>query len=275
MAAVASLGFAAAMASTVTVPVSYDPVTENRARRATDVPATTVFQFPVGGVAGRASSVGLRLTVNDPNLAEIGMVLRAPNGAVARVFDPGALSGNWMDDTTLADSGGAGMPLIAGTSPYSGLGHGGFNYDPSTPFSGFAGIDPNGVWTLEVTDYATVGDGSSSTGGSGYGTDGFRTLFVDPEDYSAFNVGVVPPGLFDSSLTQGTALTITIGPGCGTADYNHDGSLGTDADIEDFFKCLSGDCCVTCGSPDFNGDGDIGTDTDIEAFFRILGGGPC
>jgi hypothetical protein len=30
-----------------------------------------------------------------------------------------------------------------------------------------------------------------------------------------------------------------------------------------------------CGSPDFNGDGDIGTDADIEAFFRVLSGGHC
>jgi hypothetical protein len=30
-----------------------------------------------------------------------------------------------------------------------------------------------------------------------------------------------------------------------------------------------------CGSADFNGDGDIGTDADIEAFFRVLGGGHC
>jgi hypothetical protein len=26
---------------------------------------------------------------------------------------------------------------------------------------------------------------------------------------------------------------------------------------------------------DFNGDGDLGTDTDIEAFFRVLAGGGC
>jgi hypothetical protein len=30
-----------------------------------------------------------------------------------------------------------------------------------------------------------------------------------------------------------------------------------------------------CGSADFNGDGAIGTDADIEAFFRVLGGGSC
>jgi subtilisin-like proprotein convertase family protein len=60
-----------------------------------------------------------------------------------------------------------------------------------------------------------------------------------------------------------------------SADFNNDGDIGTDADIEAFFACLAGNCCATCGSPDFNGDGDIGTDADIESFFRVLGGGPC
>jgi hypothetical protein len=30
-----------------------------------------------------------------------------------------------------------------------------------------------------------------------------------------------------------------------------------------------------CGTADFNGDGDLGTDADIEAFFRVLAGGNC
>jgi hypothetical protein len=66
-------------------------------------------------------------------------------------------------------------------------------------------------------------------------------------------------------------------PFCGSADFNCDGSIGTDADIEAFFACLSGVCppppCLN--GPDFNGDGAIGTDADIEAFFRVLGGGNC
>jgi hypothetical protein len=60
-----------------------------------------------------------------------------------------------------------------------------------------------------------------------------------------------------------------------SADFNGDGDVGTDADIEAFFACLSGTCCATCGSADFNGDGDVGTDADIESFFRVLGGGAC
>jgi hypothetical protein len=66
-------------------------------------------------------------------------------------------------------------------------------------------------------------------------------------------------------------------PPCGSADFNCDGDIGTDADIEAFFACLAGVCpAAPCTSTaDFNGDGDIGTDADIEAFFRVLAGGTC
>jgi hypothetical protein len=66
-------------------------------------------------------------------------------------------------------------------------------------------------------------------------------------------------------------------PGCDSVDFDCDGDLGTDADIEAFFACLAGSCpAATCGNDaDFNNDGDLGTDADIEAFFRLLGGGGC
>jgi hypothetical protein len=64
---------------------------------------------------------------------------------------------------------------------------------------------------------------------------------------------------------------------CGTADFNCDGDIGTDADIASFFACLAGTCpAAPCtNSADFNADGDLGTDADIEAFFRVLAGGNC
>ena len=85
----------------------------------------------------------------------------------------------------------------------------------------------------------------------------------------------------DGRVIAGTGLTNVawIARGlefpCNTADFDYDGDLGTDADIEAFFACLGGNCCVTCGTADFNGDGDIGTDADIESFFRVLAGGSC
>jgi hypothetical protein len=79
----------------------------------------------------------------------------------------------------------------------------------------------------------------------------------------------------NQGATGSDTVELTVTPACGSADFNHDGDLGTDADIEAFFACLGGSCCSTCDSADFNGDGDLGTDADIEAFFRVLGGGPC
>jgi hypothetical protein len=66
-------------------------------------------------------------------------------------------------------------------------------------------------------------------------------------------------------------------PRCDGADFNCDGDVGTDADIESFFACIGGNCpAAPCtSSADFNHDGDVGTDADIESFFRVLGGGPC
>jgi len=58
-----------------------------------------------------------------------------------------------------------------------------------------------------------------------------------------------------------------------TADFDGDGDVGTDMDIEAFFAALGGSTCATCDSADYDGDGDVGTDLDIEEFFRILGGG--
>jgi len=88
------------------------------------------------------------------------------------------------------------------------------------------------------------------------------TVMVDEMDWETYQLlANLPPG--DTGICN--------------SDFNGDGDYGTDADIEAFFACLGGDCCLTCYvlGADFNGDGDWGTDADIEAFFRVLGGGNC
>ncbi len=83
------------------------------------------------------------------------------------------------------------------------------------------------------------------------------------------------PGMVALGGLEWSAIT-TAGacpPVC-SGDFNSDGDTGSDADIEDFFRCLAGNCGA-CMSSDFDGDGDSGTDQDIEAFFRVLAGGNC
>jgi hypothetical protein len=76
---------------------------------------------------------------------------------------------------------------------------------------------------------------------------------------------------------SGDAVVLISFARCGTADFDCDGDVGTDADIEAFFACLGGNCpALPCNSTaDFDADGDVGTDADIEAFFRVLSGGNC
>jgi hypothetical protein len=97
--------------------------------------------------------------------------------------------------------------------------------------------------------------------------------FKMSDDGSHIIVRVELAGGIDAAVM----ITFDSGPTCGTADFDGDGDIGTDADIEAFFACLAGNCCDTCysGGADFNADGDIGTDADIEAFFRVLAGGEC
>jgi Immunoglobulin I-set domain/Ig-like domain CHU_C associated len=114
------------------------------------------------------------------------------------------------------------------------------------------------------------GGNNLSDGGaySGVMTD---TLTINPTQQSdSGSYDVVVTNLCGNATSNAASLRV-----CGSPDFNHDGDIGTDADIEAFFACLGGNCCATCDSADFNSDGDIGTDADIEAFFRLLGGGAC
>jgi hypothetical protein len=91
----------------------------------------------------------------------------------------------------------------------------------------------------------------------------------------------IPAGARTITITNPDGQSATSATGiltinnCGSADFNHDGDVGTDLDIAAFFSCLAGNCCALCDGTDFNGDGDIGTDLDIEAFFTVLAGGQC
>jgi hypothetical protein len=96
-------------------------------------------------------------------------------------------------------------------------------------------------------------------------------LFEDPTVFNGNQNSV------DEAYNVVLYLGNTTPVGCGSADFNCDGDVGTDADIEAFFACIAGNCppppCPA--SADFNGDGDFGTDADIEAFFRVLAGSSC
>ncbi|HYE62811.1 MAG TPA: hypothetical protein VD997_12515 [Phycisphaerales bacterium] len=97
--------------------------------------------------------------------------------------------------------------------------------------------------------------------------------------FSSLSAPQLPGGRALQTSVTPTAVVLEVVAGganpCWTADFNGDGNVGTDQDIETFFACIGGHCCATCGDADFNADGDTATDQDIEAFFRVLGGAAC
>ncbi len=118
----------------------------------------------------------------------------------------------------------------------------------------------NGAWST-VTPWVLNGTGPYTLGGASLAVVRDR-LYIG----GAFvNIGGIQ--------ADGLAYIEACPRAC-AQDYDGDGDTGTDADIEAFFRCLSGDCCARCPA-DFDGDGNGGTDGDIEAFFRVLAGGNC
>jgi Immunoglobulin I-set domain len=137
----------------------------------------------------------------------------------------------------------------------------------ATPGPGSAGLSFQ--WRRGNTNLANGPTGNGSTV-SGATTASLTITDAASADSGAYDLVVT--NTCGSVTSAAATLTVSC---CGSADFDGDGDIGTDADIAAFFECLGGSCCPTCGSPDFNGDGDIGTDADIEAFFRVLAGGTC
>jgi hypothetical protein len=102
-------------------------------------------------------------------------------------------------------------------------------------------------------------------------------VYFDPA-YTVTQGGII---FGTDSPSQGCGGSMVVPPPprrlCDSVDFDCDGDLGTDADIEAFFRCLAGQCPLPpCDNDaDFDNDGDMGTDLDIERFFRALGGEQC
>jgi hypothetical protein len=139
------------------------------------------------------------------------------------------------------------------------------------------GLGPEGHPRVYAVATPAEGDYSVTAVGTGTGAYTIRGYRADTAAGGSTTLihGTTTPGAIDQ-------LRLSLSPGLGiglrrvcAADFDGDGDIGTDADIEAFFACLSGNCCASCESADFNGDGDTGTDADIESFFRVLAGGAC
>jgi len=200
------------------------------------------LNFRIGGSSCSSAQGSTTVGLDHSWVGDLTLTLVSPAGTTVTLMShPGGAgnNGNNFCQTVLDDAAATSINTApVGNAPWTG------SFIPNSPLAAFNGQNPNGVWHLRAVD-SVLGDTGS---------------------IRAF------------SLIFSVVATPTCDPPhqtCGSADFNCDGDIGTDSDIEAFFACLGGNCCAACDTADFNGDGDIGTDTDIEAFFSVLGGGHC
>jgi autotransporter-associated beta strand protein len=202
---------------------------------------------------------------NSPGVLTVGGSLTLGSGATMAMQLNGPDAGSGYDQVVVNSTatGGATVALGSGTATLS-------------VSLGFAPTASSMFWLISNTNAATtttgyfagLPEGATVTLGTFAGT-----TYTAHISYN----GNAATGQADHSGNDVVLYGIDHSPHCGTADFNCDGAVGTDSDIESFFACLSGSCppppCTS--TADFNGDGATGTDADIESFFRVLSGGPC
>jgi subtilisin-like proprotein convertase family protein len=96
------------------------------------------------GFIGPIKKLTVTLNIAHTFDGDLEMVLISPNGTQVPLITHRGTSGQNFTGTILDDA--ASTPISAGTAPFSNT------YRPEQPLSAFVGKNPNGVWTLRVTD---------------------------------------------------------------------------------------------------------------------------
>ena len=123
------------------------------------IPAITQSQITISGFSS-ITKVKLYLWINHSKVSDLTVDLISPSATFVRVFNRHGGSGanlglNSSRETILDDD--AITPISAGTAPFEG------SFTPDGPLSTFSGENPNGVWTLRVTDNLNANIGTIAT----------------------------------------------------------------------------------------------------------------
>ncbi len=181
--------------------------------------ATTTSTATVGGLSGRILDLDVRLSINHTYDADLDVYLYNSGGTRVELFTDVGGSGDNFVNTFLDDE--ASTAITAGSAPFSGW------YRPEEALSAFDGLDPNGLWTLEITDDAsgdtgtlvswslqiTYGDPSAETNVNG----DYTISHLAPGDYVVRDE--LPSGWVHTSPESG-AQNVVVSSGLTTGDVD-------------------------------------------------------
>ena len=105
---------------------------------------TATSPITVSGLSGTIVDVNVTLDINHTWNSDVDVHLRAPDGTLIELFTDVGGSSNNFTNTKLDDQAGSG--IASSSAPFTGT------FQPEGSLSAFNGKNPNGVWTLEVTD---------------------------------------------------------------------------------------------------------------------------
>ncbi|GJQ29179.1 MAG: hypothetical protein HBSAPP03_10630 [Phycisphaerae bacterium] len=207
----------------------------------------TDVNFRFDGTSCSATQGSTTVGLDHSYIGDLIVTLIAPGGApsVTIIDRPGVPasqfgnSGNNFCQTVLDDQGTLGPieDAAVAAAPFTG------SWTPNNPLSAFNGINPNGTWTLFVSDNASA----------------------DVGNIRAFSLIL--------TRTSATTCQPPLPTGC-DADVNCDGAVnGLDVEVQEL--AVGGDLSDYCqADPDFNQDGAI-NGLDVEAVELVVGGAPC
>lgn len=124
----------------------------------TDVPVsitdnnTVTSDLTVSDLDTNITDVNVKLNINHTFDADLTVTLFSPSGTPILLFSNVGGGGDNFTNTTLDDE--AVVPISSASAPFSGA------FRPQGLLSGLDGEDPNGTWTLQVTDGASLDTGS-------------------------------------------------------------------------------------------------------------------
>ncbi|MCS6935506.1 MAG: proprotein convertase P-domain-containing protein [Chitinophagales bacterium] len=113
---------------------------------AQSIPDVSTINVPitVSGITGNVCKVTITININHTWDADLDIFLIGPGGQVCELTTDNGGSGDNYSNTTFDDA--APTSITTGIAPFTGT------FLPETPLSVFNNVNPNGTWTLQITD---------------------------------------------------------------------------------------------------------------------------
>lgn len=212
-------------------------------------PGVVTSTLNVSGFSGVLTDVNATLDITHPYDSDVIVTLTSPAGTTVTLINRVGGDGDNFTSTTLDDDYGF-NPIASGTAPFSST------FAPSSPLSAFNGEDPNGVWTLTVSDNQAVDTGTLNSWS--------LKLSPAPDNDSPATAGVLGAGQFGQGQINPTGETdywTTSGATATSLVYSYVDTSNSTRNIDSKLTVLANDGTTQIGYDDNSGPPGLSQDS--------------